>query len=105
MSASMGRLPPENSSLLVSALIGGLVVAAFCWVAISAGWIEAEQADPAPANAPAPSLQGTGAGGATVADADTAIGRVYESAERGVAHIEAESVGEGGTDPFNPGGG
>jgi S1-C subfamily serine protease len=93
-------------SLLISALLGGLVVAAFGWVAISAGWVEAKQADPAPAGAPAPSLRGTGAGGSTVADADTAIGRVYESAERGVAHIEAESAGEdSGTDPFSPGGG
>ncbi len=81
-------------------------MAAFGWVAISAGWVQAERADPAPANAPAPSLQGAGTGGATVADADTAIGRVYESAERGVAHIEAERAGGGpGTDPFNPGGG
>ena len=66
-------------------------MAAFGWVAISAGWVEAEQADPAPAIAPAPP-SAAGAGGATVADADTAIGRIYESAERGVALIEAERV-------------
>jgi S1-C subfamily serine protease len=102
MSPSRSQTP----SLLVSALLGGLVVAAFGWIAIISGWVEAEQAEPVAAGTPAPTLQGAGAGGSTVADADTAIGRVYESAERGVAHIEAERAGGGsGTDPFDPGGG
>ena len=49
----MGPSRSQTPSLLLSALLGGLVVAAFGWIAIISGWVEAEQAEPVAAGAPA----------------------------------------------------
>ncbi len=99
----MRRLSFTPSSL-ASALLGGMIVAAFAWLAISAGWIEAAPSGTAAAPAAAPLPAGDAAGATSVRDSQTAIGRIYASAERGVAHIEADRAASG-VDPFGSGGG
>ena len=99
----MRRLSFTPSSL-ASALLGGMIVAAFAWLAISAGWIEAAPSGTAAAPAAAPLPAGDAAGATSVRDSQTAIGRIYASAERGVAHIEADRAASG-VNPFGSGGG
>ena len=100
----MSRLRSFSRSSPASALLGGMVVAAFGWLAISAGWVEAQSSDTAPALAPAlPESAGGPASGA-VADSETAIGRIYAGAQRGVAYIEADRAGSG-LGALGPGGG
>jgi S1-C subfamily serine protease len=74
-----------------AALAGGAIVAVFGWIAISAGWVQAQSDDQttvaAPATIPA------AAEGETPA---TAVGRIYDASEAGVAYIEAESAGDPG---------
>ena len=81
-----------------SALLGGAVVAIFGLLAIGAGWIEAED---------------DGSSTVTVARALTPVAssdgeveanpvnRIYRSAERGIAFIEAK-LGDGGSPSVNP---
>ncbi|HET7574713.1 MAG TPA: trypsin-like peptidase domain-containing protein [Solirubrobacterales bacterium] len=79
-----------------SALLGGAVVAAFGWVAIAAGWIEAEGGSTttiaAPATAPI-SVQDDG-------DANL-INQIYRRDGKGVAFVEASRKSEAPSD-FNP---
>jgi S1-C subfamily serine protease len=73
-----------------SALVGGAVVAAFGWVAISAGWIEAGRSTStvtvaAPLTAPVASREG----------GDTnVVNQIYRRDGQGVAFIEAQSPPE-----------
>jgi len=81
-----------------SALLGGAVVAAFGWVAITAGWVAAEGAATttvaAPLSAPV-SDQGAEEGG-------NLVNRIYERDGEGVAFIEADSSAQAAPSPFNP---
>ncbi len=80
-----------------SALLGGVVVAAFGWVALAAGWIEADDGDSTvtvsqPLSAPI-----------TVRDdGDTnLVNEIYRRDGQGVAFISAQS-GSGGSPPVSP---
>ncbi len=81
-----------------SALVGGAVVAAFGWVAIAAGWIEAEgDSTPAvvtPLAAPV-AVKDSG-------DDENIVNQIYRRDGQGVAFIEAEGVGgeSGAPGPF-----
>jgi S1-C subfamily serine protease len=102
----MSRMRGFFRSPFGSALVGGAVVALFGWVAISAGWIEAEDGDSttttisaAAAPLPAPISDEDGGGGNT-------INRIYRRDGRGVAFIEAgQSQGEASPLGAPPGGG
>ncbi len=78
-----------------SAVIGGAVVAAFGWIAISAGWIEAESDAPAtiPAAMTAP------ASSAERGDSNL-VNEIYRRDGRGVAFISAEAPAEAELGPF-----
>ncbi|MEX2108565.1 MAG: trypsin-like peptidase domain-containing protein [Solirubrobacterales bacterium] len=81
----MGRAKLFLRTPFVSALIGGAVVGVFGWVAISAGWVEAESAAPPTAIAPltAPVVSHD--------DGDTnLVNQIYRRDGRGVAFIEAK---------------
>jgi S1-C subfamily serine protease len=69
-----------------SALVGGAVVAAFGWVAIAAGWVEAQGEQvttvAAPLSAPAADRQSVG-------DAGNLVNEIYRRDGQGVAFIEA----------------
>jgi S1-C subfamily serine protease len=82
-----------------SALTGGAVVAAFGWIAISAGWIDAKQ-ESAPAPAEAAPLHSPIAshdeGGSNV------VGEIYKRDGQGVAFIEADQAPREEVSPFNP---
>lgn len=87
-----------------SAMIGGLVVALLGWVAIAAGWVNAESggSDVETALAPAPLPQqavqhGAASGGLTV-------DQIYKSDSAGVAFIRATEPPQPPT-PFDPFGG
>jgi S1-C subfamily serine protease len=71
-----------------SALLGGIVVAAFGWVAIAAGWIQSEGGSTttvaAPLAAPIASKGGDNEGGANV------VNQIYKRDGDGVAFIESE---------------
>jgi S1-C subfamily serine protease len=78
-----------------SALIGGALVAAFIWIAISAGWIASEGGTTtisSPATAPI----------SVKDDGDTnLVNEIYRRDGQGVAFIEAAQAGEGPSG-FNP---
>ena len=80
-----------------SALLGGGVVAAFGWVAISAGWIEAEGGSTrtvaAPLAAPVADRESDG-------DGRNLVNEIYRRDGQGVAFIEAD--GAGGRETLNP---
>jgi S1-C subfamily serine protease len=82
-----------------SAIAGGLVVALFGWIAIAAGWIEAD--DDGSSLAPTPLAE-------TVADENggrgLSVGQIYGQASPGVAFVAAER-GARAPSPFGPFGG
>ena len=80
-----------------SALLGGLVVAIFGWIAIAAGWVDskttATSTVPAPLTAPVDSKE----------NGDTnAVNQIYRHDGQGVAFIESTLAGEETGSPFNP---
>jgi S1-C subfamily serine protease len=79
-----------------SALAGGLVVLVFGWIAISAGWIEAEGSGPsvsqAPLTRPASDKSGT---------KQLTVNEIYSRASEGVVHIESE-ITQRVQSPLNP---
>jgi S1-C subfamily serine protease len=79
-----------------SALLGGAVVGAFFWIAVAAGWIEAESqpaqvAQPLPAPIEAKSSSDP-----------NLVNEIYRRDGRGVAFIEATEPPEEAPSPFNP---
>jgi putative serine protease PepD len=72
-----------------SALLGGAVVAAFGWVAISAGWIQAQGDSTATLSAPLTTPVASRAG-----DGANVVNRIYRRDGQGVAFIEAEHPAE-----------
>ena len=82
-----------------SALLGGAVVALACWLAIAAGWIEADAGTTTRIVAPSatPAVDGGADSGPT-----TTINRIYERDGRGVAFVEAERAAA--QSPFGFGG-
>src|ERR671915_521298 len=82
-----------------SALLGGAVVALACWLAIAAGWIEADAGTTTRIVAPSatPAVDGGADSGPT-----TTINRIYERDGRGVAFVEGERAAA--QSPFGFGG-
>jgi S1-C subfamily serine protease len=87
-----------------SALLGGAVVALAGWLAIAAGWIEADAGTTTRILAPSatPAVDGAADPGPT-----TTINRIYERDGKGVAFVEAERAGAQSQFGFGgpPGGG
>ena len=85
----------------VSALLGGLVVGLLGWVAIAAGWIEAEPSPegdaPLSPSAPLAATAGEGEGGERMS-----VGDIYERSAPGAVFVRAMSDGASEPDPFNP---
>jgi S1-C subfamily serine protease len=82
-----------------SALIGGAVVAAFGWIAIASGWVDAQQ-DPAP-----PATVATLAAPVVSQHEDAnVVNEIYRRDRRGIAFIEADQPAQE-VSPFNPFGG
>lgn len=105
MIAAMSRIRSFFSRPFVAGLTGGFVVLVFGWLAVAAGWIEADDSRPVTAQAAvaeAPPLSEPVAEG----DALTA-GEIFEKAGPAVAFIEAERGGGSAAEsPFGvPGGG
>jgi len=72
-----------------SALLGGAVVAAFGWVAISAGWIQSQGDSTTALSAPLTTPVASKAG-----DTTNVVNRIYRRDGQGVAFIEAERPAE-----------
>ena len=74
-----------------SALLGGAIVGAFFWVAIAAGWIDAEGGSPSPIAAPlATPISDT-------QDEDTTlVNQIYRRDGQGVVFIAAQAPQEAG---------
>jgi S1-C subfamily serine protease len=91
------------STSIGAAVIGGVIVAAFGWVAIAAGWIEGSDGDGgsvalAPPSLPQPASQETGGDGLTVNE-------IYRKVSPGVAFIQAERKEQPSLlNPFDGGG-
>jgi S1-C subfamily serine protease len=86
-----------------AALLGGLVVGLFGWVAIAAGWIQGNQSSPKPLTAPPltrPAADAGNNGGLTV-------NQIYTADAPGVAFIQAQhaSAPPSPLNPFGGGGG
>jgi S1-C subfamily serine protease len=93
----MTRIKRFLRTPFASALIGGTVVGIFGWVAIAAGWIEAESEGPdvaaVPLTAPVSSHE----------DDDTnLVNEIYRRDGRGVAFIEAEGAADEEPSLFGP---
>ena len=87
------------SSSLGSALLGGAVVAAFGWIAIAAGWIQAEGGTTTTVAAPltAPVADRSGDGDVNV------VNQIYKRDADGVAFIESQvAAQEAAPSPFSP---
>jgi S1-C subfamily serine protease len=83
-----------------SALLGGAVVGAFFWLAISAGWVDSssESSAPAPVEAaPAAPVAGHDSGGDS-----NVVNEIYKRDGQGVAFIEAEQPATQEASPFEP---
>jgi len=72
-----------------SALLGGAVVAAFGWIAISAGWIQSQGGSTTTLSAPLTTPVDSRAG-----DGTNVVNRIYRRDGQGVAFIEAEHPAE-----------
>jgi S1-C subfamily serine protease len=85
-----------------SALVGGLVVGIFGWVAIAAGWVDAQNADSSTAALAPPPLtqpaadEGSGKG--------LSVNQIYQEDAPGVAFVQAQQAPQPAS-PFNPFGG
>ena len=99
----MSRISAYARSPFGSAALGGLVVALLGWVAIAAGWIEAEDSGGSgsvvlPISQTEPTGSGEDSGGGL------SVNQIYDRTSPGVAHIEATGVAARGpvapTDPF-----
>jgi S1-C subfamily serine protease len=89
---------------LAAGALGGLVVALFCVVAISAGWMDAG-GDESPATFPAPAAVAEPASDSGGARDALSVGEIYDRTAPGVVHIEAEKSA-GAAPPLGvPGGG
>ncbi len=82
-----------------SALLGGAVVAAFGWVAIAAGWLDAGDNTTTTITAPLSSapIDNTESSGET-----STVNEIYRHDGQGVAFIEATEPSEESSSPFNP---
>ena len=87
----MQRISSLARSPFGSAAIGGLVVGAFCWIAIAAGWVAS--GDPAPAAAPA--LASNVSDDSDSPGRGNSVNEIYDAASAGVAFIEASGGGPG----------
>src|SRR3954447_12341842 len=71
---------------LLSALLGGVIVAAFGWVAIAAGWVKAHDVETTTGAAPlATPVAASGSNGGA-----NTVNQIYQHDGQGVAFIEAE---------------
>jgi S1-C subfamily serine protease len=83
---------------LSAGIAGGLVVGLLGWLAIAAGWIEAE-----PSSATTARAATAAASPEPVADGEAlTAGQIFEKAWPAVAFIEAERGGSASTSPFGP---
>jgi S1-C subfamily serine protease len=81
-----------------SALLGGVAVGIFFWIAIAAGWIDSktESASPPSQSALAAPIASHGEGSSNV------VGEIYKRDGQGVAFVEAEQAPREQVSPFNP---
>jgi S1-C subfamily serine protease len=83
-----------------SALLGGAVVAAFGWIAIAAGWIQAEGGSTTTVAAPlAAPIVDRSSGGEEASG--NVVNRIYREDGEGVGFIEADVAAQG-PQPFSP---
>ena len=87
-------------SPFVSALLGGVVVAAFGWIAIAAGWIQSEGGSTTTVAAPLAAPVADRSGGEEEAGQNI-VNRIYREDGEGVAFIEAD-VAARETQSFSP---
>jgi S1-C subfamily serine protease len=83
-----------------SALLGGAVVAAFGWIAIAAGWLDAGDNTTTTITAP---LSSAPIDNTESSDAEAStVNEIYRRDGQGVAFIEATEPAEESSSPFNP---
>src|SRR5215203_2940791 len=93
----MSKLKQNFRSPFFSALLGGLVVAVFGWIAIAAGWIESDGGSTTTVAAPltAPVKDSSDSGDTNV------VNQIYKADGDGVAFIESQ-IEAPETESFNP---
>jgi len=93
----MSKLKQNFRSPFFSALLGGLIVAVFGWIAIAAGWIESDGGSTTTVAAPltAPVKDSSGDGDTNV------VNQIYKADGDGVAFIESQ-IEAPETESFNP---
>jgi S1-C subfamily serine protease len=96
--AAMPKPKKNFRSPFISALFGGLIVAAFGWIAIAAGWIQAEGGSTTTTVAtPATAIE------AKAGDGDTnLVNQIYKADGEGVAFIEAKIESQASPEGLSP---
>jgi S1-C subfamily serine protease len=96
----MSKLKQNFRSPFVSALLGGLVVAVFGWIAIAAGWIQSEGGTTTTVSTPIAAPVNT----SLDEEGGNTVNEIYKADGEGVAFIEAdiESQAPEGFEGFNP---
>jgi putative serine protease PepD len=98
----MSRRARAFKSPFFSALLGGVVVAVFGWIAIAAGWIDAKEDDSGTTAVAAPLSAPVADHGDSGGQAST-VNEIYKRDGQGVAFIEATEETEAAEpSPFNP---
>ena len=80
-----------------SALLGGAVVAAFGWIAIAAGWIDAQSGSTTTVAAPLAAPAASRSGGDT-----NVVNQIYRRDGQGVAFIQADQPARSTPSPLSP---
>ncbi|HYJ20537.1 MAG TPA: trypsin-like peptidase domain-containing protein [Solirubrobacterales bacterium] len=84
---------------LASAILGGVIVAAFGWIAIAAGWIQSEGGSTTTVAAPLAAPVADKSSG----DGDTnVVNQIYRQDGEGVGFIEADIAAKESTQSFSP---
>jgi S1-C subfamily serine protease len=96
---AMSKLKQNFRSPFISALLGGLVVALFGWLAIAAGWIESEGGTTTTVSAPltTPVEEASSDG-----ESSNTVNQIYKADGDGVAFIEADIAQQAAPEGFNP---
>ncbi len=97
----MTKLKQNFRNPFAAALLGGLVVAVFGWIAIAAGWVESDGGTTTTIEAPLSSSVDTPTENTSDGGGNT-VNAIYKEAGDGVAFIESQIEPQGSSEGFNP---
>jgi S1-C subfamily serine protease len=97
----MTKLKQNFRSPFASALLGGLIVAVFGWIAIAAGWVQSDGGTTTTIEAPLSSSVDTQTENTSDSGGNT-VNAIYKDVGDGVAFIESQIEPQQSSEGFNP---